>query len=45
MPFVIEHGKQNLNKPVRLYAQLANKNEEGQLVAAMQGTMICLSSQ
>jgi len=23
MPFVIEHGKQNLNKPVRLYAQLA----------------------
>ena len=23
MPFVIEHGKQNLGKPVRLYAQLA----------------------
>ena len=23
MPFMIEHGKQNLNKPVRLYAQLA----------------------
>src|SRR5258706_1933548 len=23
MPFVIEHGKQNLNQPVRLYAQLA----------------------
>ncbi|HEX7720539.1 MAG TPA: DUF885 family protein, partial [Pyrinomonadaceae bacterium] len=23
MPFVIEHGKQNLSKPVRLYAQLA----------------------
>ncbi|MFN2578005.1 MAG: DUF885 family protein, partial [Pyrinomonadaceae bacterium] len=23
MPFVIEHGKQNLTKPVRLYAQLA----------------------
>ena len=23
MPFVIEHGKGNLNKPVRLYAQLA----------------------
>jgi len=23
MPFVIEHGKRNLNKPVRLYAQLA----------------------
>src|SRR5258706_708133 len=23
MPFVIEHGKQTLNKPVRLYAQLA----------------------
>jgi uncharacterized protein (DUF885 family) len=23
MPFVIEHGKQNLNKPVRVYAQLA----------------------
>jgi uncharacterized protein (DUF885 family) len=23
MPFVIEHGKQNLNKPVQLYAQLA----------------------
>jgi uncharacterized protein (DUF885 family) len=23
MPIVIEHGKQNLNKPVRLYAQLA----------------------
>src|SRR5258707_3878189 len=23
MPFVIEHGKQNLSKPIRLYAQLA----------------------
>jgi uncharacterized protein (DUF885 family) len=23
MPFVIEHGKENLNKPVQLYAQLA----------------------
>src|SRR5207247_6625394 len=23
MPFVVEQGKQNLNKPVRLYAQLA----------------------